>query len=35
VAIPLLAERSGIYKYGCTSFPWLGPFTTTGKLAIK
>ncbi len=35
VAIPLLADRSGIYQYGCSSVPWLGPLTTTGKLAIK
>ncbi len=35
VTVPLLADRSGIYQYGCTSVPWLGPLTATGKLAIK
>ena len=33
--IQVLADRSGIYEYGCNSQPWLGPFATTGKLAIK
>lgn len=33
--IPLLADRSGIYEYACNSQPWIGPFATTGKLAIK
>ncbi len=35
VDIQLLADRSGIYEYACTSRPWIGPFATTGKLAIK
>jgi len=33
--IQLLADRSGIYEYACNSQPWIGPFVTTGKLAIK
>ena len=33
--IQVLADRSGIYEYACTSQPWIGPFATTGKLAIK
>jgi hypothetical protein len=35
VAIQLLADRSGIHEYACNSQPWIGPFATTGKLAIK
>jgi heme/copper-type cytochrome/quinol oxidase subunit 2 len=35
VDIQLLADRSGIYEYACTSRPWIGPFATTGKLAVK
>ena len=35
VDIQLLADRSGIYDYACNSQPWIGPFATTGKLAIK
>ena len=33
--IPVLADRSGVYEYACTSQPWIGPLATTGKLAIK
>lgn len=33
--IQILADRSGVYEYACTSQPWIGPFATTGKLAIK
>jgi len=33
--IQVLADRSGIYEYACSSQPWIGPFATTGKLAIK
>lgn len=33
--IQVLADRSGIYEYACNSQPWIGPFATTGKLAIK
>ena len=33
--IQVLADRSGIYEYACNSQPWIGPFVTTGKLAIK
>jgi len=25
VLIPVVADRSGIYQYGCTGLPWLGP----------
>ena len=35
VDIQLLADRSGIHEYACNSQPWIGPFVTTGKLAIK
>jgi hypothetical protein len=35
VDIQMLADRSGIYEYACTSWPRIGPFATTGKLAIK
>jgi hypothetical protein len=35
VSLPVLVERSGIYWYGCNSFPWLGPLAAKGKLAIK
>jgi len=35
VDIQVLADRSGIYEYACNSQPWIGPFVTTGKLAIK
>lgn len=33
--IQILADRSGVHEYACTSQPWIGPFATTGKLAIK
>jgi hypothetical protein len=33
--IPVLVERSGIHEFACTSFRWIGPLTSTGKLAIK
>jgi hypothetical protein len=33
--IPVLADRSGIYRYACASFRWIGPLTATGKLAIR
>ncbi len=33
--ISLVAERSGIYEYACASNRWIGPLTSTGKLAIK
>ena len=35
VSILLVAARSGIFEYACTNYPWIGPFTATGKLAIK
>jgi len=35
VTIPVLAESSGIFEYGCTGSRWLGPFDSKGKLAIK
>jgi len=35
IDIQVLADRSGIYEYACNSQPWIGPFVTTGKLAIK
>ncbi len=33
--IPVVVERSGIHQFACTSFRWIGPLTSTGKLAIK
>jgi hypothetical protein len=33
--IQILADRSGVHEYACTSQPWIGPFATTGTLAIK
>ncbi|MBP2670460.1 MAG: hypothetical protein H6Q85_526 [candidate division NC10 bacterium] len=33
--VEMLADRSGIYEYACNSQPFIGPFVTTGKLAIK
>lgn len=35
VSIPVIADRSGIYSYGCTGLAWLGPLDARGKLAIK
>jgi Cupredoxin-like domain len=35
IDIQVLADRSGIYEYACNSQPWIGPFVSTGKLAIK
>jgi hypothetical protein len=35
VSVPVLADRSGIYQYGCTGLAWLGPLDAKGKLAIK
>jgi hypothetical protein len=35
VEVPVVAEESWIYEYACTSLPWIGPMTSTGKLAIK
>lgn len=35
VSIPVLADRSGIYPFGCTGLAWLGPLGARGKLAIK
>ncbi|MBI2883232.1 MAG: cupredoxin domain-containing protein [Candidatus Methylomirabilis oxyfera] len=33
--IEFLAERSGIFTFGCTRFPWISPLDHKGKLAIK
>jgi len=35
VTIPVVAEWSGIFEYGCTGLKWLGPFDSKGKLAIR
>ena len=35
IAIPMIADRSGVYAYACNSVPWISPLTATGKLAIK
>lgn len=34
-AVEFLAERSGVFAFGCTRFPWISPFDHKGKLAIK
>lgn len=33
--VEFLAERSGIFDFGCTRFPWISPLDHKGKLAIK
>lgn len=33
--VEFLAERSGIYEFGCGSSPLLTPFSWKGKIAIK
>lgn len=33
--VEFLAERSGIYEFGCGSFPLLTPFSWKGKIAVK
>ena len=33
--IEFLAERSGVFEFGCTRFPWISPLDHKGKLAIK
>lgn len=33
--IEFLAERSGVFEFGCTRFPWISPLDDKGKLAIK
>ncbi len=35
VTIPVVAEWSGIFEYGCTGLRWLGPLDSKGKLAIR
>lgn len=35
MAIPVVADRGGIFSYACTSSPWITPLTAKGKLAIK
>ncbi len=35
VTVEFLAERSGIFDFGCTRFPLITPFDHKGKLAIK
>lgn len=35
ITVEFLAERSGIFAFGCTRFPWISPFDHKGKLAIK
>ena len=32
--IQFLADRSGIYTYGCTPYPFLGPFAWKGKITV-
>lgn len=33
--VEFLAERSGIFEFGCTRFPWISPLDHKGKLAIR
>ncbi|MDE2058772.1 MAG: cupredoxin domain-containing protein [candidate division NC10 bacterium] len=33
--VEFLAERSGVFKFGCTRFPWISPLDHKGKLAIR
>ena len=35
LSIQVLADRSGVFEFACNSQPWIGPFATKGKLAIK
>ena len=35
VTVEFLAERSGVFDYGCTRFPVITPLDHKGKLAIK
>jgi hypothetical protein len=35
LSIQVLADRSGVFEIACNSQPWIGPFATKGKLAIK
>jgi len=35
MTIPVVAEWSGIFEFGCTGLRWLGPLDSKGKLAIK
>jgi hypothetical protein len=33
--VEFLVERSGVFEFGCTRFPWISPLDHKGKLAIK
>jgi hypothetical protein len=33
--VEFLAERSGVFAFGCTRFPWISPIDHKGKLAVK
>lgn len=35
ITIEFLAERSGVFAFGCTRFPWISPLDHKGKLAVK
>ena len=35
VTVEFLAERSGVFDFGCTRFPLITPLDHKGKLAIK
>lgn len=35
VTVEFLAERSGVFDFGCTRFPLITPLDYKGKLAIK
>lgn len=34
-AVEFLAERSGVFRFGCTRFPLITPLDHKGKLAIR
>jgi hypothetical protein len=35
ITVEFLAERSGVFDFGCTRFPLITPLDHKGKLAIK
>jgi len=35
VTVEFLAERSGVFEFGCTRFPLITPLNHKGKLAIR
>jgi nitrous oxide reductase len=35
ITVEFLAERSGVFEFGCTRFPLITPLNHKGKLAIR